>query len=120
MTSYVLFGLAVPSPVAGGAESLLAPLLPARLAAVMEVGVAARLSRRSRSSCGVADRCLTPGLPLRTRRSSPRCKLSLVRGPRAVEDMELVMPSKKSLEAGRRVGEPGASERGAGVESWGA
>ena len=37
-----------------------------------------------------------------------------------MEDMELVMPSKNSLEAGRRVGEPGASEKGAGVESWGA
>ena len=115
--TYVLFGLAVPSPAAG-AESLLALLLPTRLP-VREVGVAALLSKRSRSSWGVADRCLTPGLPLRTRRSSPRCKLNLVRGPRAVEDMELVMPSKKSLEAGRRVGEPGASERGAGVESWG-
>ena len=46
--TYVLFGLAVPSPAAG-AESLLALLLPTRLPA-REVGVAALLSKRSRSS----------------------------------------------------------------------
>lgn len=44
----------------------------------------------------------------------------MVSGPLAVEDIELVMPSKKSLEAGSLVGDPGARERGAGVESWGA
>lgn len=42
----------------------------------------------------------------------------MVRGPRAVEDIELEMPSKKSDEGGRRLGEPGARERGAGEESW--
>ena len=44
----------------------------------------------------------------------------MVSGPLAVEDIELVMPSKKSLEAGSLVGDPGARGRGAGVESWGA
>ena len=37
----------------------------------------------------------------------------MVSGPLAVEDIELVMPSKKSLEAGSLVGDPGARERGA-------
>ena len=121
LTTHVLFGLAGPGSPPAGAESLLAVVLAARLAAVREVGVPARLSRSSRSSWGVAERWRTPGLPLRTLRSSPRWwRLSLVSGPLAVEDIELVMPSKKSLEAGSLVGDPGARERGAGVESWGA
>ena len=43
----------------------------------------------------------------------------MVSGPLAVEDIELVIPSKKSLEAGSLVGDPGARERGAGVKKWG-
>ena len=81
-----------------------------------EVGVPGLLSRRSLSSWGVALLCLTPGLPLLTLLSSPRCRDSLVRGPRAVDDIELLIPSKKSLEGGRREGDVGARERGAELD----